>query len=106
MIVRLSHVDPMVSQVVNLAELDWLDPDEPGSWPGTEYDLPDALAKQFIDADRVFWAAQRALSNFFRAVERDRTAYKHQADIERRRLQRGRARQYRRARPSNLAEEV
>lgn len=64
-------------------------------------DVPDALAERFIAAERQFWAMQRELRSYLAAVHRDDTAYLRDAATIKRRLERGRRRPFRRARPTD-----
>lgn len=63
-------------------------------------DVPDDLAARFVAAEAAFWQAQTEMEQYLRALRRDQTAYKHDAEIARRRIDRGRRRPYRRARPT------
>lgn len=67
--------------------------------PAVQVDVPDDLAQEFTQAEVAFQAAHQRMQAYLRAVERDDTAYQHDADVNRRRLERGRRRHFRRARP-------
>ena len=67
---------------------------------GDEHDVPDVLARRFLDAEAAFALAHRDLQAYLSAERRDRTAYRHHAEVVMRRLLRGRRRPHRRSRPS------
>jgi hypothetical protein len=69
--------------------------DEHGSW----YDVPDGLIETHRRNIAALLESNHLIHNYLRAVKRDENAYKPAAEVNRKRLERGRIRHFRRARP-------